>query len=167
MDTPIYFYHNTSHTSETAIREDDILEPQVYNPPQNWMRLVSHPVHVPDGVFFCATLYFGDLPTISPYGERRVRIPIDDVLRQLGGNVKLYSGEPTQAGNNTYVRMMLVKEDDDFDVLQHMKQENIASNQWLRLAGGYQVACRPTWVYIYVPYPISVKGCSWDTVKLI
>lgn len=150
------------------------LMPQVHNPPQEWMWLVDQGRdQVPDGVWFCATLCNGDLPTISPYGDMRVRIPIDNVIEQLGGiqNVSLYLGETKSIsslnGTNTYVRLMLVKQGDNSKILKFMQKVNIADNPWLILDtsmtnGLYKVARRPIWVEIYIPYCINVSDCHWD-----
>ncbi|XP_021351788.1 uncharacterized protein LOC110449331 [Mizuhopecten yessoensis] len=133
------------------------------------MRLVPNfPDLVPAGVWFCATLYNGGLPQFSPYGDRRVKIPFAGVIQQLGGNVKLFKDVIDRHSNgNTYVKLMLVKGNDNIELFKHMTELDTANNPWLKLYGGNGVAKTPIWVEIYVPYPIDVSNCIWEEVQRI
>lgn len=169
MEKVGYFYHATSEQNRVSICTTNTLTPQVHNPPQGWMLLVDRSIKhlVPDGVFFCATLYNGDLPTISPYGSERVRVPISEVIRQLGGQVELYQGKGMDNRENRYVRLMMVRQGYTNPILQHMSKLDLADNEWLRSTpNGFLVARRPTWVVIYIPESINVTECLWDNGEI-
>ncbi|OWF51331.1 uncharacterized protein LOC110449330 [Mizuhopecten yessoensis] len=166
MEKPTYFYHATSPDNERLIKESDRLKPQKHQH-SKWKCLVKNcPEYasVPDGVWLSATLEHGALPFFSPYGARRVKIPIKSVIQQLGGKVKLYEGVTVRSNRDeTYVRLMLVREDATFEVLQHMKELDVADNPCLKLTGEYRVARPPTLIDVYVPYPIDIS--NWDNVN--
>ncbi|XP_021338908.1 uncharacterized protein LOC110440262 [Mizuhopecten yessoensis] len=169
MDKVQKFYHVTLPFFKTKITNGHKLIPQIHNPSQEWMWLLDskYKNKIPKLVWFCATLYNGDLPNISPYGKERVRLPIDKLLRQLGGKVNVYRGKDAQVNTNKYIRLMLVKEGDYFDCLEHMEKLNFEDNDLLKFISDseFEVAKRPNWVEIACPYEVDVTEGEWDTLN--
>ncbi|XP_021338937.1 uncharacterized protein LOC110440290 [Mizuhopecten yessoensis] len=168
MDKAFYFYHVTSKAIRTRLTTTKALVPQIHSPRSEWMWLLDskYKNKIPKGVWFCSTLYNGGLPTISPYGTERVRMPIEKVLGQLGGGFSLYHARDAQVQANTYVRLMVVKDGDDFDCLEYMEKINPRKNDWLQLVSNseFKVAKRPKWVEIYYPYEVDITDGEWDSL---
>ncbi|XP_069131794.1 uncharacterized protein [Argopecten irradians] len=168
MDKVRLFYHATSVAVKSSILATRSLVPQIHNPKEEWMWLLDSKFKetIPKGVWLCSTLYNGGLPTISPYGKQRVALPIRSVLHQLGGKVNLYRGKDSIVKSNRYVRLMLVREGDDFECLEHMEKLNPLDNAWLKFISDSEclAAQRPYWVEIYCPYEIDIKEGEWDEV---
>ncbi|XP_069133289.1 uncharacterized protein [Argopecten irradians] len=169
MDKVFQFYHATPANIKSLILQSGALVPQNHNPKEDWMWLLPpmYQATIPKGIWFCCTLFNGGLPTISPYGKHRVSLPIENVLQQLGGSIKLYHGKDSIVQQNKYVRLMLVKEGDNFECLKHMDQVNPFDNEWLQFNPNGQeclAAKRPMWVEIFCPYAISTKFGKWDEV---
>ena len=105
-----YFFHVTDGTSRISIERDGYLR-SVAN-----LKFGSEgtPIHGRlKGVFFCCTLFNGQLPTQSPYGTERIRIPVEHFL---SGNPHLFYNSYHVTGGNPvpvhYVILVLVKESD-------------------------------------------------------
>ena len=104
METVEYFQHVTSKgDKDTIVREGKL---RAYSDRSKGSPLSKN--KDVKGVFFCTTLYKGDLPDQSPYGEYRVAVPIQHIVR----NVKdwaLFFERAHHYGKVQYVRMVLVK----------------------------------------------------------
>ncbi|XP_033730065.1 uncharacterized protein LOC117319342 [Pecten maximus] len=169
MEKVKLFYHATTSAMKPKILSAKALTPQIHKPSSDWMWLLDpkHKDTIPKGVWFCSTLYNGDLPNISPYGKERMKISIKSVISQLGGKISLYHGKDSTVKTNKYVRLMVVKEGDKFDCLKHMEKLDPKDNNWLKFISDTecQVAKRPNWVEVFCPYTIDIKDGDWDTVE--
>ncbi|OWF37317.1 uncharacterized protein LOC110440301 [Mizuhopecten yessoensis] len=168
MDIVRQFYHVTSLCKSQIISAKALI-PQVHSPSHEWMWLLDsqYKEKIPTGLWFCSTLFNGILPNQSPYGEERVKIPIENVFSQLGGKVNIYQGKNAFVSGNTYVRLMLVKEGDNFACLEHMEKLNLKDNVFLKCISEsqFQVPKRPIWVETFVPYEIDISEGEWDKVN--
>ncbi|XP_060080857.1 phytanoyl-CoA hydroxylase-interacting protein-like [Ylistrum balloti] len=169
MEKVKLFYHVTTSLFKPNIIQAQAIIPQPQNQSADWMRLLN-PMYkdkIPDGVWFCSTLFNGNLPNKSPYGTQRVKIPIEKVFSQLGSSVNLYLGQKAEVSGNKYIRLMAVKEGDTFECLEHMQKIDPVDNEWMKFTSDteFAVAKRPVWVEVFFPYKIQVENEEWDTVE--
>lgn len=174
------FFHVTTIRNKSKIVEDDLLRGNEAN-----LKYQSRGSPIDgelDGVFFCCTLFDEDLPTRSPYGSRRIRIPVEHFLR---GNPCLYfnSYHVTDGRNGPvhYVTLVLVdRNDPDFSFCnKNLVRLNQRQNPFLRLRkerSGYTLfrcfsnqECRrrfKLYVDVFVVGNVELpESAIWDRVK--
>lgn len=76
-----YFYHMTTSENIHKIFEDGFIIPRKTESPY-WTKL-ARDENAPIGVWFSASLYHGEHPTASPYGENRIKIPCNFVVQNM------------------------------------------------------------------------------------
>ena len=114
------------------------------------------------GVWFCSTLYNGNLPDISPYGTHMVTVPIEEFLHQFKTPDFYVEHIHHYGGENKYIRLILVDStvEANLSVLEQCKKIDIKNNPFLILDKDnktYKVAKRPVWVEVFVPRSINFK----------
>lgn len=85
MEEIYYLTHVTSEVKKEKIQHDDILQAYVETNPKS-LPIEDLPLRqpgAPAGVWFGASLYEGRLPDRSPYGNCRVKVPLDEIMNQL------------------------------------------------------------------------------------
>ena len=113
QETISYFCHCTSKENKEKIKKEDKLKGHSASKP-DWLPLAEK-THL-KGVFFMVSLYWGPrsapggLPTISPYGEHRIKIPVEEIIGDDVDECNLYFESDYEHGGVRYVRIVLVKD---------------------------------------------------------
>lgn len=76
-----YLYHMTTTENIRKIFNDGIMIPRKTETP-HWTKL-SRDENSPIGVWFSASLYHGEHPFTSPYGENRIKMPCHFVVASM------------------------------------------------------------------------------------
>ncbi len=97
------FYHVTTPEKKMGINSSNALQPF---PKKKDGVAKSRIDETIKGVFFGVNLYRGDLPTISPHGSERVRLPIARVVNQMEDPVLFYASNHSLK-NNRYIILVL------------------------------------------------------------
>ncbi len=124
-----YLYHATSSSISKRIQSAGKLECNYDNGKDSEFTLSSNKEI--KGVWFGATLYKGQLPTISPYGDRRIQFPVAMIITEkhemFFESVHYYAASP----KNQYMRFVLVKTDQTKEQLwcsNKLEKVNLADN---------------------------------------
>ena len=135
---PIHcLYHVTSKEKRNQIIEDGLLK----------RNSTANPSFVPlasnltvQGVWFCATLFREALPTQSPYGDSRIKVPCEMILKSIKEPrlfleaIYYFRGG---ASKNQYVRLVLLDVTKHQEALQFCRQHciplDVADNPFLQL----------------------------------
>ncbi|XP_046574924.1 phytanoyl-CoA hydroxylase-interacting protein-like isoform X1 [Haliotis rubra] len=113
-----------------------------------------------EGVFFGVTLYKGDLPTISPYGDTRVVVPLE---RLFDDSARLYFADfyRWKSGNH-YVILVLTRPDTEADLFcqEHLIKLNERTNVFLKKEGSTYKTLRQdkVWVYVFYTDEVDISG---------
>ena len=173
FDSIQYFFHDTVH--RTSIEGDRCLKRSMAN-----LRFGSEgsPIHGRlEGVFFCCTLFRGQLPDRSPYGTERICIPVEHFL---SGNPRLFYNSSHKVPGNPvpvhYVVLVLVKENESDPEFLFCKENLVElpmdNNSFLRLDRSGQIyecfsnqTCFDRFkLYVEVFVVGDVKLPFWDPV---
>ncbi len=170
------FYHVTNSANETRIKQDKQLTQT--RSPQDWNAGKDL-----KGVYFICNLSKWGLPTQSPHGDRRVRVPIQDIVTD---NMHLFFAGFHVSGRNHHVQLILVKESQSAEYAvcgKSFVELDRASNSFLLLpklsvsnpAGKspdyhyydyYILRSFSCWVNIFVVGDVVLPGgSSWDGVE--
>lgn len=76
-----YFYHMTTTQSIRKILDEGAMMPRKTDKPF-WTRL-ARDKNSPMGVWFSASLYHSELPSVSQYGENRLKIPCQFIVQNM------------------------------------------------------------------------------------
>ena len=145
----------------------------------------------PTGVWFAASLFQGDLPTKSPFGTERLKVPIEDICIDKDGEYRhlFLEGKfsiPFEKRNRdgvkytetvNYVRLAMCSETNEniSRCRQTMEQLDISNNRYLKLdrENGYH-AVMPTsvgdrtYVHVFVLSDRLILGnWEWDKVEIL
>ena len=114
-----YLYHCTTEVNRDKIKVEGVLTANRVTAPG--MILETGPVK---GVWFSPTLFQGRLPTMSPYGTERIKIPIADLCEHLEDWLLFYECAYRYEGRCIqYIRLVLA---------DRSKDTNEGSIQWCR-----------------------------------
>ncbi|XP_046563142.1 phytanoyl-CoA hydroxylase-interacting protein-like [Haliotis rubra] len=114
------------------------------------------------GVFFAVTLWKGDLPTTSPYGDTRVVVPLESLFDD---SASLYFADFYRLKDgNHYVILVLTRTDKDLDDFcqRHLIKLNERTNAFLRKEGSTYKTLRQDNVWVYVFYTGEVDISKLD-----
>ena len=132
--------HVTSDINRISIQQSGTLLATKETNPKNLLidHLPLRQSDAPAGVWFGASLYKGQLPTISPYGNCRVLMPLGCIVDQLGPIIFLFKeGEYTVNfgfGQVRYIRLILCSQtQSSWMVLKRLEQLDISNNIYLTL----------------------------------
>ena len=172
--TPItHFYHVTRSNLKGAILNDSCLKRRRISLYRDSVNSPSH--QKLKGVFFTCNLQEGVFPSKSPYGTKRVKIPIEDFSTE--GEFQLFFNSFNfTTRDNCCVVMVMVREDaPEYDFCHdHLAPLHLASNKFLRLDFHHSrySCCQPTsgliklWLELIVVDDVTIMGdYEWDTVK--
>ena len=170
--TPItHFYHATrGHLKDTILEEHRLKRSTV----SLYMDSVNSPAHQKlKGVFFTCNLRDGGYPSISPYGTKRVKIPINDFFTEGQFQLFFNSFNPTSRDNYCVVMVLVRRNAPEYRFCRdHLAPLDLESNEFLRLDflhSRYR-CCQPTfgiklWLELIVVGDVPIKDdYEWDTV---
>lgn len=114
-----YLYHCTTQANKVKIQDEGFLTAKTATAPG--IILGTGPVK---GVWFSSTLFRGGLPTTSPYGTERIKIPIAELCKHLENWLLFYECAYRYEGRTIqYIRLVLADQS---------KDTNEDSIQWCR-----------------------------------
>ncbi|XP_046574931.1 phytanoyl-CoA hydroxylase-interacting protein-like isoform X2 [Haliotis rubra] len=124
-----------------------------------------------EGVFFGVTLYKGDLPTISPYGDTRVVVPLE---RLFDDSARLYFADfycMKDQRKNHYVILVLTKKDTKADLFcqKHLIRLDERTNVFLRKEESTYKTLRQgnVWVEVFYPHEVDISRLARTKTGLI
>ena len=174
--TPItHFYHVTrSHLKDSILEEQYLKRSEI----SLYRDSINSPAHENlKGVFFTCNLRDGEYPEISPYGTKRVKIPIKDFFKK--GEFKLFfnSFHFTSVSNCCAVMVMVRKTALEYEFCHDfLVPLDLKSNKFLRLdflrqrysCCQLQYSFIQLWLELIVVDDVPIKyEYEWDTVKKI
>ncbi|XP_071115093.1 phytanoyl-CoA hydroxylase-interacting protein-like [Haliotis cracherodii] len=115
-----------------------------------------------EGVFFGVTLWNRRLPTKSPYGDTRVKVPLERVFDR---SARLYFADfycMSGQSDNHYVTLVLTERDSEADRFcrEHLVRLDKKQNVFLRKEGGTYKTLRQdkVWVEVFYTNEVNIKG---------
>ncbi|XP_067675493.1 phytanoyl-CoA hydroxylase-interacting protein-like [Haliotis asinina] len=123
------------------------------------------------GVFFGVTLWNGDLPTISPYGDTRVVVPLE---RLFDDSARLYFADfycMRGQRDNHYVTLVLTKKGTKADRFcrQNLIPLKKRRNMFLRMKERTYKTLRKNnvWVEVFYTDKVDISGLELDQTDVI
>ncbi len=171
-----YFYHATSQANQEQIAKFSLLDSQqmTYDNDKDSEFPLSSNKKI-KGVWFCATLYREELPTISPYGDRRIRIPVDRIV--TADHQMFFESTHYYRTDTQYIRFVLVKKDQKRAIewcTINLVEVDLTDNQIFTFneTTGYAECLENKhhttvniWVEILVVGDVSTIGMPWTPVR--
>ncbi|XP_046365467.2 phytanoyl-CoA hydroxylase-interacting protein-like [Haliotis rufescens] len=114
-----------------------------------------------EGVFFGVTLWGGYLPTIFPFGDTRVKVPLERVFDE---SARLYFADffqPPQSINH-FVTLVLTECDSEADRFcrKHLVRLDEEQNVFLRKERGKYKTLKQdkVWVEVFYTHEVDISG---------
>ena len=130
-----YLYHCTTQANKVKIQDEVVLTANRVTAPG--IILETGPVK---GVWFSPTLFQGKLPTLSPYGTERIKIPIAELCEHLENWLLFYECAYGYEGRSIqYIRLVLADESKDTNkgsiqwCRDNLKKLNITDNPFFKI----------------------------------